>query len=76
MSIRRRLKRLESGGPAGLYPEAVVREAMRRLTTEELETYDAMLERVAEEGAPEGEAEPAVRHIVRLCEEVANARPR
>ena len=70
--LSKRIETLERRGKH--YPEALVREAIRRLTTEELESYESMMARVLDEGAPEEEAEPAVRHIVRLCEEVKRGR--
>lgn len=60
MSLRRRLKVLEARSPASLEPDS--REVLSKLTDEELESYEALLQRAEERGIVEIDA-PILRRV-------------
>jgi hypothetical protein len=73
-SLERRLQQLEThAATIRREDEAVVgREVMRRLTDEELDTYEEALRRALESGEFAEENRPILERVQRLYEEVAN----
>ena len=74
-SLERRLERLESLDPSSSADDRrVSREVLRRMTEEELNTYEEILERPTDQGEPVRtlpEDEPTVRRVWELYEEVS-----
>ncbi len=76
-SLDRRLARLEGwvGGAARDEEDRITREALRRITTEDLRLVHAYLKRAAKgDTEPTGEEEPAILRYEEFKEEVRNER--
>ncbi len=77
VGTRRRLERLEErlGVRAEPFEDAVSREVIRRMTTEELREYRDVLQRLTEIEKPAEEAAPILHRRQQLYEEVSGEHP-